>query len=239
MKRTGLGLSAMTLSLLFGWTIALGSLLATRGQLDTKLLTRQPFNLPTLLVTCLDPMAILLEIAAIILILRESQQVSTLHHRFARMAMIVYIAWAIANLLGFLPLSFMGAINGSRSMALTGQWIKASAALLAFLVPALLVFGISSRALRSMLGLGWLLSAVGSFGSIVISLKNFELEAMSAAGQTMYVTKLNVDYTQGMYPALLLIGYTGGFLYLLVYAYLTWRFLREEFIKTDERILSG
>jgi hypothetical protein len=230
MKRTALGLSAMTLSLLFGWIIALGSLLATHGQLDTKVLTGQPFNLPTLLVSCLNPMSILLEITAIVLILRDSREFGTLHHRLARIAAIVYFLWAIANLLGFLPLTFLSAMNGSRSMALAGQWIKALSALLAFLVPVLLVYGMSSRALRAILGLGWLFSAVGSFGSIVISLSNFQLEAMNIAAQTMYVTKLDVDYTQDMYPALLLIGYVGGLLYLLVYPYLAWRISHKTYL---------
>jgi hypothetical protein len=230
MKQTAFGLSAMTLSQLFGWIIALGSLLATRGQLNTNGITSQPFNLPTILVSCLDPMAILLEIVAVVLILRDSRQFGTLHHRLAWTAAIIYIIWAIANVLGFLPLTFISAMNGSRSMALTGQWIKALSALLAFLVPVLLVFGISSRALRAILGFGWLFSAIGSFGSIAISLSNFQLEAMNVAGQTMYVTKLNVDYTQGIYPALLLIGYIGGLLYLLVYAYLAWRIFHKAYL---------
>jgi hypothetical protein len=230
MKRTTFGLSAMTLSLVFGWIIALGSLLATRGQLDTKALTSQAFNLPTILVSCLDPMSILLEIAAIVLILRDSRQFGTLHRRLAWIAAIVYILWATANLLGFLPLSFISAMNGSRSMALTGQWIKALSALLAFLVPVLLVFGISSRALRAILGFGWLFSAMGGFGGIAISLSNFQLEAINTAGQTMYVTKLNVDYTQGLYPTLLMIGYIGGLLYLLVYAYLAWRISHKTYL---------
>jgi len=225
MKRTAWGLSAMSISLAFGTIIAVGSLIAMRGQLDSDLLTRQPFSVPTLLVSCLDPLAILAEIAAIILIVRDSWQFGALHHRLAWTAAILYLMWAAANIFGFLPLSFLGTRKGSLSLVLAGQWIKAIAALLAYTVPALLVFGFSPKALRVGLGLGLLLSAIGSFGTLAMTISHFQLEPIIAAGQTLYVPKLSVDYTTGIYPALLVTGYIGGMLYLLAYTYLarqTW-----------------
>jgi hypothetical protein len=220
MKRTMWGLSAMALSLVFGAVVALGSLTAMRGKLDTDMLTRQPFSIPTILVSCLDPLAILLEIAAIVLIVLDSRQFGVLQHRLAWAAAILYLVWAAANLLGFLPLSLLSAQNGSRSLALTGQWIKAISALLAFAVPALLAFGLSRKVMRVGLVLGWLLSAIGGFGSVAMAISHLRLEAIRAAGQTLYVAKFNVDYTTGVYPALLVASHVGGLLYLMVYAYL-------------------
>jgi hypothetical protein len=77
MKKTAWGLSAMTLSLLLGTIIAVGSLAAMGGQMDTEALTSQPLGLPTILVSCLEPLAILLEVAAVALILRSSRQGSS------------------------------------------------------------------------------------------------------------------------------------------------------------------
>ena len=56
MKRTAFGLSAMLVSFLLSTAIALGSLVAMGGKLDSTALTA--FSVPTLLVACLDPLAI-------------------------------------------------------------------------------------------------------------------------------------------------------------------------------------
>ena len=222
MKRTVLGLSAMSISLLCGTIISLGSLVAMRGQLNSELLSQRPFSLPSLLVTCLDPLAVLMEIGALVLIVRDSRRFGASHRRLAWAAMGLYIAWAAANLFGFLPLSFMSALNGSRSLALAGQWVKALAALLAYLVPLLLVFGLSPRPWRIALGLGLFLSVIGSFGVIALSIAHLQLAPIAAAGQTLYVARFSIDYTKGLFPTLLVAGHLGGALYLVVYARLLW-----------------
>ena len=225
MKQTIWGLLAMSVSLLLGTIISVGSLMATGGQLNTEVLTHSSYgmSLPTILVSCLDPLAIVLEIAAIILIVRGSRQFGQEHRRLAWTAAILYVAWAAANFLGFLPLTFLSTMNGSLTLALAGQWIKAFAALLAFLVPMLLILGFSPKVLRLGLTLGFCLSIIGSFSVIALAITHFQLERIVVAGQALYVAKLNMDYTQGIYPILLLIGHAGGILYLLVYAYLTWQ----------------
>jgi hypothetical protein len=226
MKKTAWGLSAMTLSLLLGTIIAVGSLAAMGGQMDTEALTSQPLGLPTILVSCLEPLAILLEVAAVALILRSSRQRSNLHRWLAWTAAIIYILWAAANLVGFLPLSFLAARDGSLALARTGQWIKATSALLAYAVPALLVFGLCPKALRVAAGFALILSAVGGFGSVAQTINQLQLEPIAAAGQQLYVTRFNVDYTTGLYPILLGISYAGGLIYLLVYGWLArqaWR----------------
>jgi hypothetical protein len=221
-KRTVLGLSAMSFSLICGTIISLGSLVAMRGQLDSEVLTQRPFSLPSLLVSCLDPLAVLMEIVALVLIVRDSRRFGAFHRHLTWAAVGLYTAWAAANVLGFLPLSLISAWSGSRSSALAGQWIKAIAALLAYLVPALLVFGLSPRPLRIALGLGLFLSVIGSFGVIALSIAHLELEPIAAAGQTLHVAKFNIDYTRGLFPVLMIAGQLGGALYLAVYACLVW-----------------
>lgn len=39
----------------------------------------------------------------------------------------------------------------------------------------------------------------------------------------MHVPQFDVDYTGGLYPVLLALGYVGSALYILAYALLVWR----------------
>jgi hypothetical protein len=226
-RRTLFGLSAMSLSLICGTIISLGSLAATRGQLNSDLLAQRPFSLPNLLVTCLDPLAVLMEIAALVLIVGESRRFGAFHRRMSWAAVGLYSTWAAANLLGFLPLSLISARSGSLSMALAGQWIKAIAALLAYMVPATLVYGLSPRPLRIAIGLGLFLSIIGSFGVIALSVPYLQLAPIAAVGQTLHVARFAIDYTRGPFPVLIIAGQLGGVLYLAVYACLLWMRRRE------------
>jgi len=223
MKRTMWGLWAMCASLLLGTVIALGSLISTGGQLDTRDLAANPMNASTLLVACIDPLAILLEIAAIVLIVSHARRFGPLHQRTAWAAAILYILWAAANLLGFLPLSLLSMQNGSLDMALAGQWVKAGAALLAYTVPALLVFGLGNCATCAGTALGWLISAIGNFATLARTIPAIALEPIMVGDRTMYAVQFSVDYTGGIYPFLLAMGYIGGALYLAVYLYLAWQ----------------
>jgi hypothetical protein len=223
MKRTTWGLWAMCLSLLLGTVIALGSLISVGGQLDTADLVENPISVPTLLVSCLDPLAILLEIAAIVLVVSQARHYGSLHHRLAWTAAILYVLWAAANLLGFLPLSMRSAQTGSLSMALAGQWIKAGAALLAYTVPALLVLGLGNRTTRAVAAAGWLISAIGDFCTVATTIPAIALEPVATGDRVTYAVQFSVDYMGGLYPILLAMGYIGGALYLGVYLYLAWQ----------------
>jgi len=217
----------MLLSFLLGTVIALGSLTAMGGRLDTATLTAQPFNVPTLLVTCLDPFAILLEMVAIILIVTDSRQCGRLHRRLAWTAAIFFVVWAIANLGAFLPLSFLGMRRGSLSMVKAAQMVKAGAAVLQYSIPFLLAFGLTRKVPRVLLWLALALTVVGNFGVVTSPIEGIQLQPVESLGQTMYVPHFNVDYTAGLYPILLALGYIGGVLYMLVYAFLTWQTWKE------------
>ena len=226
MKRTTWGLLAMCVSLLLGTVIAVGSLISTGGQLNTGDLTANPMNVSTLLVTCIDPLAILLEIAAIVLVVSKARLFGKLHHRLAWTAGTFYVLWAAANFLGFLPLSLLSMQVGSLEMALAGQWVKAGAALLAYTVPALLVFGLGNRTTRAATTVGWLISMIGNFGTVARTISAIALEPIMVGERTMYTVQFSVDYTGGIYPLLLAMGYVGGALYLAVYLYLAWQQMR-------------
>lgn len=117
--------------------------------------------------------------------------------------------------------------RGSLSLVKTGQRIKAGAALLQYSVPFLLAFGLTPGKVRLVLWLALGLSVIGNFGVITLPISGIELEQVEVAGQTMYAFQLAVDYKTGAYPILLGLGYVGGALYLIAYAYLAWRTWKE------------
>jgi len=178
------------------------------------------------LVICLDPFAILLEIVAIVLIVMDSKQVGNPHHRLAWTAAIFFAIWGVLNLGVFLPLSFVGMRRGSLVLVKIGQMVKAGAALLQYAIPFLLVYGLSRKAPRVLLWLALILTVVGNFGVVVLPITGIELEAIEAAGQELYTPQFSVDYTSGLYPILLGMGYIGGALYMTAYGFLAVRFFR-------------
>ena len=226
MKRTAWALLAMSISFLLGTIIAVGSLVSMGGRLDTARLTAAPLSVPTVLVICLDPLAILLEIVAIVLIVMDSKQVGNPHHRLAWTAAIFFAIWGVLNLGVFLPLSFVGMRRGSLVLVKIGQMVKAGAALLQYAIPFLLVYGLSRKAPRVLLWLALILTVVGNFGVVVLPITGIELEAIEAAGQELYTPQFSVDYTSGLYPILLGMGYIGGALYMTAYGFLAVRFFR-------------
>jgi hypothetical protein len=226
MKRTAWAMLAMSISFLLGTIIAVGSLVSMGGRLDTARLTAAPLSVPTVLVSCLDPLAILLEIVAIVLIVMDSKQVGNPHHRLAWTAAIFFAIWGVLNLGVFLPLSFVGMRRGSLVLVKIGQMVKAGAALLQYAIPFLLVYGLSRKAPRVLLWLALILTVVGNFGVVVLPITGIELEAIEAAGQELYTPQFSVDYTSGLYPILLGMGYIGGALYMTAYGFLAVRFFR-------------
>jgi hypothetical protein len=220
MKKIRIALYSMILSLLLGTVISSGSMIALGGKLNSSAITGQPLSIPTRLVSCLDPLAILLEIAALFLIFRGRKAGSPLQQRTATAAVCCYLLWAAGNLFGFLPLAVLSTQNGSLSTALAGQWIKVSSALLAYAVPALLVFGLSQPAQRWLLLVGFFLTAVGSFGSVALTIQHMTLVPQEANGVLLYVASINVDYTQFPFPLLQIASFLGGLIYMSVYAWL-------------------
>jgi hypothetical protein len=53
------------------------------------------------------------------------------------------------------------------------------------------------------------------------------LQAIESAGQELYAPQFAVDYTSGLYPILLGMGYLGGLLYLIAYSLLAVRLFRQ------------
>jgi hypothetical protein len=118
--------------------------------------------------------------------------------------------------------------RGSLRMVKAGQMVKAGAALLQYAIPFLLVYGLSRKAPRVLLWAALILTVVGNFGVVVLPIRSIALEAVDTAGQTLYAPQFSIDYTQGLYPVLLGMGYTGGALYMIAYGLLTVRFFKED-----------
>ncbi|MDY7040502.1 MAG: hypothetical protein SVX38_06535, partial [Chloroflexota bacterium] len=97
------------------------------------------------------------------------------------------------------------------------------AALLQYVIPFLLVFGLSRKTPRVLLWLALIMTIVGNFGVVALPIAGIQLKPVESYGQTTYIPQFDVDYTAGPYPMLLAIGYIGGVLYMLVYALLAWQ----------------
>lgn len=216
------GLFCMLVSFVLGTVIAGGSLIALGGRVDTAEMVTAKFALPTALVTCLDPLAILLEIAAIVLLVRSSGPSGSAQRRLAIAAAVCFGLWALLNLGGFLPLSFLGMRQGSLALVRAAQWVKASAALLQYAVPLLLVLRLGGRPLRALLWLALALTVVGNFTMVTWPISSIQLEPVDAGGWMVYTPRFEVDYRAGLYPYLLGMSWAGGVLYMLAYGLLAW-----------------
>ena len=216
-KYTKWGLWAMLFSFLLSFIIAMGSLIAVEGELEAETIASQPISIPVLLVTFLDPLAILLEILAIVFIFIERRHFGALHQRLALIAMIFFIAWAIANFAVFIPLSFLGMKQGSLSMVKTGQMVKAGAALLQYSIPFLLIFGLSSKLSKKLLYLALAFTVVGNFVMVVLPIRGIQLVPVETG---LCSLQFGVNYSTGIYPLLLFMGYLGCIIYMISYAIL-------------------
>jgi len=217
MKKTKYGLFAMTLSLVLGFVIALGSLGAMGGKLDSNFLTTQVISVPTVLVSCLDPVTISLEILAILLILWDSRKSDNPQRVLTWIAAGSFVIWAALNLGGFLPLSFIGMQRGSLEIIKAGQLIKTFAALLQYAIPFLLVYGVATAKQQVVLWAALLLSIFGNALVVILSISSITLQATETMGKILSTPLIQIDYTSGIYPLLLTLGYLGGALYLAIY----------------------
>ncbi|MBN2565019.1 MAG: hypothetical protein JXB46_04855, partial [Candidatus Eisenbacteria bacterium] len=120
LRRTRIGVILMLISFLLGMVVAVGSFTSMGGHLDSEVMSASPFNVPTVLVSLLTPWAIILEIAAIVLILLDSRGVGGLHRRLVLVAVCFLVVWGLANLGGFLPLTFVALQRGSLKMLRAG-----------------------------------------------------------------------------------------------------------------------
>jgi hypothetical protein len=222
-RRTRTGVLLMLASFLLGIIVSVGSFLSVRGVIDTDAMSATPFNAPTVLISLFTPWAIALEIAAIVLLLLDSLRVGGLHRRLVLTAVWFFVAWGAMNLGGFLPLTFMALKQGSLSLLRTGQAVKAVAAILQYSIPFLLIYGIAVPSIKKLMWAGLILTVVGNFSTVILGGMSMELVATEGAGAISYAPRLVVDYTTGLYPVLLGLGYAGGVAYILAYASLLTR----------------
>ncbi|RLG04859.1 MAG: hypothetical protein DRN68_09375 [Thaumarchaeota archaeon] len=202
----------MTLSLVIG----IGSLISTGAQLRSQLITA--FSAPTLLVTFLDPIAMALEFIAVILIFAESRKINGLHRTLASLGLGFLIAWLTLNLGAFLPASLTGLLIGSIEAVRLGLVIKSSAAILQYLIPLLLIYGIAERSERRILIPASILTVAGNFLLTFLPIWSVKIIPISlAGGAQMYRPLIEVNYLSQPYITLLITGYLGGILYLTAY----------------------
>ena len=215
-SRTRLAILLMIICMILGLVIGIGSLISTGARLRSELITA--FSAPTLLVTLLDPIAMALEFIAVILVFAESRRMGGLHRTLASLALGFLIAWLILNFGAFLPTSLMGLLTGSVEAVRLGLVIKSSAAILQYLVPLLLIYGIAETSERRILIPASILTVAGNFLLTLLPIWSVKIVPTSLAdGEQIYKPLIEVNYLSQPYLTLLIIGYLGGILYLIAY----------------------
>ena len=215
-SRTRLAILLMIICMTLSLVIGVGSLISTGARLSSELITA--FSTPTLLVTFLDPIAMALEFIAVILVFAESRRMGGLHRTLASLALGFLIAWLILNFGAFLPTSFMGLLTGSVEAVRLGLVIKSSAAILQYLIPLLLIYGIAETSDRRILILASTLTVAGNFLLTFLPIWSVKIAPTSLAnGARIYRPLIEVNYLSQPYLTLLIVGYLGGILYLTAY----------------------
>jgi len=219
-RHTRIGLSAMLLSMILSEVISLSSLVPTGGRLTSENIA-SPFSIATILVSLLEPVALILEIIAIVLIASDSKRSTgaSIHRRLTFTAGALLIAWAALNFVVYLPLSLLGMKTGSLQLVRLALAVKVAAALFQYSIPFLLVYGIARNGkTRLALWAALIATIVGGLGVVATPIANVRLELVAVSDNRFYVPRYEIDYTSWPYPAFLALSQSGGILYILVYA---------------------
>ena len=215
-SRTRTAILLMIICMILSLVIGIGSLISTGARLRSELITA--FSAPTLLITFLDPIAMALEFIAVILVFAESRRMGGLHRTLASLALGFLIAWLILNFGAFLPTSIMGLLTGSVEAVRLGLIIKSSAAILQYLIPLFLIYGVAEPLERRILIPASTLTVAGNFLLTFLPIWSVKIIPTSLAGEArIYRPLIEVNYLSQPYLTLLIIGYLGGILYLTVY----------------------
>ena len=215
-SRIRLAILLMIICMILSSVIGIGSLISTGARLRSELITA--FSAPTLLITFLDPTAMALEFIAVILVFVESRRMGGLHRTLASLALGFLIAWLILNFAAFLPTSFMGLLTGSIEAIRLGLIIKSSAAILQYLIPLFLIYGVAKPLERRILIPASTLTVAGNFLLTFLPIWSVKIAPTSLAdGARIFRPLIEVNYLSQPYLTLLIVGYLGGILYLTAY----------------------
>ena len=224
LKLTPMALLFMIICMLLGFTIAIGSLASMGGELRTEALS--PLSAPTILVSILDPLAIVLEFAAVIMIFVEARKMGGAHRKLTSLSLCFLVAWLVLNFGVFVPASFVGLASGSLSLVRVALAVKSSAAILQYIIPLTLIYGLASLREKKLLLPAAALTTAGNFLLTLLPIWSVKLTLTRLAGMMLvYRPVVEVNYLSQPYLTLLLMGYVGGILYMTAYisAYLRLR----------------
>ena len=219
MKRVKAGLWAMLLSMVLGEILSLGSLVSTGGRLSSEH-AASPLSAVTILVTLTEPLALVLEITAIVLVVTGSKQLAEKGYarRLALTAAAFFLAWGVLNLAVYMPLTLAGMREGSLELVRLGLGVKVVAALLQYSIPFLLAYGLARRGkVRQGLWLALVLTVVGGLGVTALPITSVRLEPVIVSSGKLYVPRYEVNYTSWPYPLFLVLSHLGGVLYMIIY----------------------
>ena len=215
-SRTRSAILLMIICMFLSLVIGIGSLISMGGELRTE--TMSPFSIPTILVSTLDPLAIALEFAAVIMIFVEAGKMGGVHRKLASLSLCFLIAWLVLNFGVFIPMSFAGLASGSLSLVRMALAVKSSAAIPQYIIPLTLIYGLASVREKKLLLPAAALTTAGNLLLTLLPVWSLKLTLTRLAGMMLiYRPVIEVNYLSQPYLTLLIIGYLGGILYLVAY----------------------
>jgi len=209
----------MLFSMILSEVISLGSLVSTSGRLSSASIA-SPFSIVTILVSLLEPVALILEIIAIVLIASDRRRSTgaSIHRRLTFTAGVFFVAWAVLNFIVYLPLSLLVMKTGSLQLVRLALAVKAAAALFQYSIPFLLLYGIYRNSKTELaLWMALIATIIGGLGVVATPIASVRLEPIAVSDNKFYAPKYEIDYTSWPYPVFLTLSHSGGILYVLVY----------------------
>jgi hypothetical protein len=224
--KNAFGFALQAAALFFSLLLMCLEIITLRGYVLGGILGEKAYTGMALLTVCIEPLAVLLQVAAILVLARVHRTLGGTRLRLIVLAGYLYGAWAAVNLAGFLPLTFISGFTGWHWAVIAGQWVRGTATLLAFAVPAALGWSFVPPLGRWAFAGGFVLRAIGGMGSLALSLTRLRLDPMVIGRRIFYTPNLQMSPVSGFGIILGVVGLVGVAIYFFMYSALIIRIFR-------------
>lgn len=225
--RTSWGITLIGVSLLFGVIAIISSIITMmNGQMNLDSLSSTGLSASTLLLSCLTPLAGILELIGIILLFQDSKKVSNLHRRLTLAGLVILALTFILSVVIPIPLGYIGTTTGNIDMMRVTYFIQMGSIILSSAFYVVVAWGITQIVHKSALIFSGVLASIGSIGAQIMASSTLKMQQMTMNGISVYTFLPDLNYTSGLYPLLNIVSLTGSVIAMVVYIVLaiqTWK----------------